>query len=323
MIVLKWITKNLIPILCLLVIGFVFFHVEEISNKISIALEKNPRVIVAEANTYKKKDDFLFVQNTQDFIPLSYNDLLNIYYTITNSGFKTFTFYCPSEYKDCTKDVERISDDPETLTYINNFVHPYNSFSNIQTVISESGEINITINYLYSDEEIQTINQKVEEIYNRVTTKDMKDYDKIKAIHDYIVDHSKYDIERNNDENSKFISYKAYGPLIEGYATCSGYTDAMALFLEKMGIKNFKVATELMQEDISGHVWNAVLLDNKWLHLDLTWDDPVSDDGKDYLQHKYFLISSSELKEADSGEVIVKEHIFSERIYPELKKSNA
>ena len=90
---------------------------------------------------------------------------------------------------------------------------------------------------------------------------------------------------------------------------------------EKFGIKNFKVATELMQEDISGHVWNAVYLDGKWLHLDLTWDDPVSDDGKDYLQRKYFLINSSELEEADKGEVIVKEHIFSQRIYPELKNN--
>lgn len=322
-ILLKLIKRNIVPIVCILFLAFVFYHVEEISTKIAKALEKNPEVSVPDANTYKKVEDFIFVQNTNDFIPLSYNDILNIYYTITNSGYKTFTFYCPSEYKECTKDVETISNDPETLTYINNFVHPFNSFSNIQTIISESGEINININYLYTEEEKEVVTKKVNEIYNQVITNDMSDYDKIKAIHDYIVDHSKYDVERNDKDDSKYISYKAYGPLIEGYATCSGYTDAMALFLEKMGIKNFKVATELMQKDISGHVWNAIFLDNKWLHLDLTWDDPVSDDGKDYLQHKYFLISSKELEEADKGEVVVTEHIFSERIYPELKKSNA
>lgn len=320
----KLIKKNIIPILCLLIIGFVFYNMDEISNRISESLEKNPRVIVAEANSYKKNNDFIYVQNTNDFIPLSYNDLLNIYYTITNSGYETFTFYCPSEYKDCTKDVEKISDDPETLSYINNFVHPYNSFSNIRTVISESGEINITINYLYTDKEIKTINQKVNEIYKEVIKKDMDNYEKIKAIHDYIIDHTKYDVERNNDEESEYNSYKAYGPLIEGYATCSGYTDAMALFLEKMNISNFKVATELMQEDISGHIWNAVYLDGKWLHLDLTWDDPVDDpetgEGKDYLQHTYFLITSKELEEADKGDIVIKDHIFSERIYPELKK---
>ena len=128
-------------------------------------------------------------------------------------------------------------------------------------------------------------------------------------------------MERNKEDVSKYNSYKAYGPLLEGYATCNGYTDAMALFLTKMGIKNFKVATELMQEDISGHVWNAVYLDGKWVHLDLTWDDPVSDDGKDYLQHKYFLISTEELEKADAGEVLVKDHLFNSRVYPELKKA--
>lgn len=319
----KLIKKNSIPLICILVLGFVLYNLDVITNKITIALERNPNVVMPNSNSYKKSDDFVFVQNTADFLPLSYSDILNIYYTITNSGFETFTFYCPSEYKNCTKDVEKISDDPETLTYINNFVHPYNSFSNIQTIISETGEINITIHYLYTEEEIKAIDEKVNQIYNQVITNSMDDYDKIKAIHDYIIDHTKYDIERNNDESSKYLSYKAYGPLIEGYATCSGYTDAMALFLEKMKIKNFKVATELIQEDISGHVWNAVLLDNKWLHLDLTWDDPVSESGKDYLQHKYFLITSADLEKTDNGEIVVKEHIFNERIYPELKKSNA
>ena len=61
---LKLIKRTLIPLLCILAIAFVFLHVEEISNKISVALEKNPEVIVANANTYKKTDNFLFVQNT-------------------------------------------------------------------------------------------------------------------------------------------------------------------------------------------------------------------------------------------------------------------
>ncbi len=316
----KLIKKNLFLIICIIILGLCLYYVDDISNYISRSLEKNPSVIAPNGNTYKRNLDFIYVQNTNDFIPLSYNDILNIYYTITNSGLKNFTFYCPSEYKKCTDDVSTISNNQEILSYINNFVHPFNSFSNIQTTIYESGEVNITINYLYTEDEIIKINEKVDEIYNNLIINNMNDYDKIKTIHDYIIDNTKYDVERNNnEEESKYNSYKAYGPLIEGYATCSGYTDAMALFLEKMNIKNFKVATELMQEDISGHVWNAVFVDNKWLHLDLTWDDPVSEDGKDYLQHKYFLITSEELTKTDSeGDVVVKDHIFNKRIYPEL-----
>ncbi len=319
---LKFIKNNIIAIICSILIFYVALNINQITNQISQLLDKNPKIILPSSNSYKKEDDFLYVQNTNDFIPLSYNDILNIYYTITNSGIKEFTFYCPNEYTSCLEDVQSISNDPEILTNINNFVHPYNGFSNIQTVISESGEVNINISYLYSEEEINQINQVVDQIYNTVITEEMNDYDKIKALHDYIINHSKYDVERNNNNNSPYLSYKAYGPLIEGYATCNGYTDAMAIFLEKMNIKNYKIATELMQEDVSGHVWNAVFVNGKWFHLDLTWDDPVSDNGKDYLQHKYFLISSEDLTKADQGDVIIKEHIFNQSVYPEMKNSN-
>lgn len=317
----KFIKRNFFAIICSLLVLFVAFNMDVITDKIAKALEKNPNIANPSSNAYKKDDDFLFVQNSVDYVPLSYNDLLNIFYTITNNGYEKFTFYCPSEYKSCLDDVAMISNDPEILTYINNFVHPYNSFENIQTIISESGEINVTINYLYTEEEITLINQKVDELYTSIIKDEMDDYDKIKAIHDYIINNSKYDVERNTNNSSNYLSYKAYGPLIQGYATCSGYTDAMAIFLEKMNIKNFKIATELIQEDASGHVWNALYLNNEWVHLDLTWDDPVSDDGKNYLQHKYFLISTQKLEDADKGEVIVKEHIFNKSIYPEMKKS--
>lgn len=96
----------------------------------------------------------------------------------------------------------------------------------------------------------------------------------------------------------------------------------MALFLNKMGYTNYKVATTNETEDkTSGHVWNAVFLDGEWLHLDLTWDDPVSSDGKDYLYHKYFLISTDELITADSN-ITSKEHDFDKSIYTELKTSS-
>ncbi len=316
--ILKFLKNNLVAICCSIIIFLVAFHIDDISTKIASSLEKNPEVVLTTPNDYKKDDDYIYVQNTEDFVPLSYQDILNIYYTITNSGYKSFTFYCPSEYTNCLDDISSISNDPEILTNINNFVHPYNSFSNIQTIIAESGEININVNYLYTEQEINVLNKKVNNIYNSLIKNDMTDYEKIKAIHDYIINNSKYDVERNDNKDSKYLSYKAYGPLIQGYATCSGYTDAMAIFLEKMGIKNFKIATELMQEDISGHVWNALYLDGNWVNLDLTWDDPVSDDGQDYLQHKYFLISTEELIKADAGNVEVKDHLFSKRTYPEV-----
>ncbi len=322
----KIIKNCIVPFFCLVAIGFVFLNVNTIANYIATTLEKNPEIHLPEGNAYHKEDDFLYVQNTRDFVPLSYNDLLNIYYTILNNGYENFTFYCPSEYKDCTKDVTEISNNPETLSYISNFVHPFNSFSDdpnlpTTTEIYESGEINIKVHYLYTEEEKKQLNEKVDEIIEKNITDKMTLREKIKTIHDYIINHTKYDTnEKYPSDNSK-----ATGPLLYGYATCSGYTDAMALFLERFGVKNFKVATKFISDDTQGHIWNAVFLDGKWLHLDLTWDDPVDtskseSERTDYLENTYFLATSEELEEKDKGEVVIKDHLFSQRIYPELKK---
>lgn len=315
------IKKLFIPILCLFILLFVLLNANNWSDFLTNYTINDPEVYIPKANSYVKEEDFLFVQNIENFMPFSKGDLKNIYYTIVNNGWKEFTFYCPSEYVECLEDVKEISNDQDLLTHLNNYVHPYNGFSNVKTVISETGDITVSINYFYSDEQIKAINKKIDEIYKNIITNDMDTYTKILTIHDYIINNTKYDIERNNNGNSIYHSYIAYGPLLEGYATCNGYTDAMALFLEKMNIPNFKVAmTPEKNSDTEGHVWNAVYLNNQWFHLDLTWDDPVSNDGTDYLQHKYFLITTSQLEEADtSGEVIVTEHQFKKNIYPELK----
>lgn len=59
-------------------------------------------------------------------------------------------------------------------------------------------------------------------------------------------------------------------------------------------------------------------INGEWLHLDLTWDDPVSSDGKDYLYHKYFLIDTEELITADAN-ITSEDHVFDKTIYSELK----
>ena len=89
------------------------------------------------------------------------------------------------------------------------------------------------------------------------------------------------------------------------------------LFLE-LNLKNYKIAIA-PNNTKTGHVWNAVYLDNNWLHLDLTWDDPISTDGKDYLYHKYFLVDNDGLADADQGEVNIDSHNFKTSVYLEFK----
>lgn len=312
--------KLIIPIICIILIAITVVFLNPLTDTFAEIVSSEPELIIKENNNYTKNIDYLYVQRTDDYIPYSYQDLLNIYYSVINNGWDQFTFYCPEEYTKCLNDVSQISSDELILTHLNNYVHPFNSFTNVKTSINENGEINLTIEYLYTDAEITAINTKADEILATILTNEMNDYEKIKTIHDYIVNNVKYDIERNEENDSKYNSYTAYGPLFEGYATCNGYTDLMAIFLTKSGFNNFKVATtpDEISYSTTGHIWNAVYLNDEWLHIDLTWDDPVSSDGKDYLFHTYFLVSTEAMKEADQGETVIEEHNFNPLFYLEF-----
>ena len=312
--------KLIIPIICIILIAITVVFLNPLTDTFAEIVSSEPELIIKENNNYTKNIDYLYVQRTDDYIPYSYQDLLNIYYSVINNGWDQFTFYCPEEYTKCLNDVSQISSDELILTHLNNYVHPFNSFTNVKTSINENGEINLTIEYLYTDAEMTAINTKADEILATILTNEMNDYEKIKTIHDYIVNNVKYDIERNEENDSKYNSYTAYGPLFEGYATCNGYTDLMAIFLTKIGFNNFKVATtpDEISYSTTGHIWNAVYLNDEWLHIDLTWDDPVSSDGKDYLFHTYFLVSTEAMKEADQGETVIEEHNFNPLFYLEF-----
>ena len=196
----------------------------------------------------------------------------------------------------------------------------FNNFTNVKSSISDSGEINLKVFYLYDSEKIKEIDTKTDEILKSLIKDNMNDTKKIRTIHDYIINNTKYDVERNLTGNSKYESFNAYGPLFQGYATCNGYTDLMAIFLTKMGFDNYKIATtpDEISYSATGHIWNAVKVNDEWLHLDLTWDDPVSNDGKDYLFHTYFLKTTEEVKDADDGETVIEEHNFNSLYYLEF-----
>ncbi len=312
--------KYIIPFICYMLILVILLNVGTITDFLAKTISNKPVLTVNKGNEYTKDYDFLYIKNSKDYIPYSYKDLLEIIYSVINQGWDEFTFYCPSEYTDCIDDIADITKDELTLTHINNFVHPYNSFDSIKTSITESGEITITIVYLYSQEEINEINEYVNNLINELYKKDDNDYENLKRFHDYIINNTKYDVTRNDTKESPYKSFSAYGIVHDGYATCNGYADLMSIILSKLNYENYKIATtkEEISYESNGHVWNAVKIDDKWLHIDLTWDDPVSSDGKDYLYHKYFLVNTEELNKADSGNVKVEEHNFNTTIYQEF-----
>ena len=272
-------------------------------------LKENKVVTIGEKNEYYRDYDFTFVKNTNNFSPSNYQDILDIYYTVINAGKSNFTFYCPKEYTSCIDDIKTLANDQNTLSDINNYVHPYNGFSHIESEYDSLGRVTINIVKNYTKEDINLINKKIDELMPQLTSNYNSLETNIKNVHDYIINNARYDSARSDNNVLTYKSDTAYGPLFQGYAICGGYTDLMQLFLERLNVKNFRVSSD-------NHIWNVLYINNTWKHLDLTWDDPVASDGKDYLEYNYFLIDTNQLLTLEQTQ-----HNFNLEHYTELKNA--
>lgn len=256
------------------------------------------------SNDYTKKDYTNYVSYTDSLTAHNKQELLNIYYSAVNSGFDRLTFYCDSSYRSCGDDINNLNNDEEYFPFINQLVNVYNTYSTIESTYSSNLRVDINIIKKYSEEEIKRTNTRIDELINILEINNYPDVkDKIKVFHDYIANVSKYDEKMAETLESEYNSDKTIGPLFEGKAICSGYSDVMSVFLDKLGLENVRIATE-------EHVWNAVLIDGVWYHIDLTWDDPVVLSGEDIIQYDYFMITTSELLNKEDNE-----HNFNREIF--------
>lgn len=288
-----------------LVLGIFLLSVITYCNFTDTNLFDKREEIVLKENEYYLDRDFEFVQNYDDEVH-NYTELLNYIYHVVNTGSKEGTGYCVREYKNCAKDLEEIGNNKELLSTINNFVHPYNSFSSIIFTYNNKGEFDIKVNKIYSEENIVKINEVVDRVIKENIVDTMTTTQKLKIIHDYIIDNTKYDtLKSKNINDMTYKSNTAIGVLLEGYGICSGYSDAMGIFLDKLGIDNYKISNDT-------HIWNLVKVNNKWLHIDLTWDDPIYEQNLN--RDTYFLITTAELEKLNDNTHSFNKTVFKEAV---------
>ena len=107
--------------------------------------------IEIKKNNYALNKDYQFVQITDDFVAKDYQHLLNIIYTILDSGSDEFYFYCDENYRSCLTDLDTLipaNKDKgyyDVLADINNLVHPYNSYQKLTVIMNNYGKILIKI----------------------------------------------------------------------------------------------------------------------------------------------------------------------------------
>lgn len=302
-------TKRLFNVLISLILLFgvylFFINYDKAMNKINRFLDKISGfevVIPKEQTKNNRKYNFKVLKETNNFEPKNIDDIKSIYYTVLNEGWDEFTFYCRSDYEGCADDVRKVADDSEYISLINNYVSPLNSYKKYNTLVTDDKEIYLSIDKVYdknkSDYLINYFNKLIENLKinkNNITVED------IKKIHHYLINNISYDDDYTTTENES--STTAYGAITTKKAICGGYTDAFAIAMDLLNVPNFKVSSK-------EHIWNVIYFNNKWYHIDVTWDD--DEINKNNITN-FFMISTETLLKKDKSE-----HNFNISLYKEL-----
>ena len=176
-------------------------------------------------------------------------------------------------------DDKRTSSDYDYLRYKTNSIYAHIvGFGNVLTVTYE-------FEYNETAKETLQVDETIKKLFEKWELNNKTDYEKIKKIHDYIIQNASYDTDTEN--------YSAYDNLINKRSTCQGYMSIAYKMFTEAGIP-CRIITGTGNKD--SHGWNIVQLDGKWYNVDCTWEDPLTSDGKSISTYDYFLKSDKDFK---------------------------
>ena len=140
-----------------------------------------------------------------------------------------------------------------------------------------------------NDKEYETL-IAAKKVIDELITYDMTDYDKAKAVHDYVVRNNVY-----NDNSLNALGYSSlddsspYGVLINHTSVCKGYATAFQLLCNLCGIE-CELITEYEGKEIH-HQYDRLKLDGSWYYVDPTWDDKDDDEYR----YQYFCLTREQM----------------------------
>lgn len=120
-----------------------------------------------------------------------------------------------------------------------------------------------------TDEKDQFILEEASKTVKELIKDDMTDFEKEKAIYDFIFEQSRFD-EGNLSPIPHMADNSAnpYGVLHDHTAICVGNATTFKLFMDMIGI-DCKIIHSTEEGE---HAWNMVKIDGDWYHVDVTFD---------------------------------------------------
>ena len=131
----------------------------------------------------------------------------------------------------------------------------------------------ITLAYYTTAAQETEMTAAVALLLNQLDVEEKTDYEKVKAVYDYICANITYDYEHLED-TEYYLQFSAYAALVNKTAVCQGYAQLFYRLMLELGV-DCRVITGIGGDDVSGygpHAWNIVELDGLYYNVDSTWD---------------------------------------------------
>ncbi len=125
------------------------------------------------------------------------------------------------------------------------------------------------------------VDQEVQYAVDNYIEDGMNDYQKIRALYNYVAQKVEYTSGDTSDSEYHCIN----SIFLCDSTVCEGYALGMSLLLDKVGIQNCPVSG-------GNHAWDIVKINDIWLQIDATWDD-----RGDYTSKLYFLRTNAEYED--------------------------
>lgn len=133
------------------------------------------------------------------------------------------------------------------------------------------------------EQEAAELKEQADKVVQKISEKKGK-YKQIKAIYDYIIDHTEYMENSQYDQDIRSV-------LLYQKSVCSGYAKTFQYLCKRLGIACTTVNGYSIEQGSTKipHSWNLLCLKDQYYWVDVTWGDSRDTTQKAYVNYRYFM----------------------------------
>ena len=206
---------------------------------------------------------------------------------IANKLEQRLSSFTITNYLDASLSGEALKNEITKLYFNTLYDYPEDTYFVATSVGYGSSGQNLYFEPVYLPVNTAAYTAAVDAAYTACISQGMTDLEKVISAHDWLVTNCQYDpyigtggkyiASDGTVYNDEPAVYTSYGAFVNHNVVCQGYALAFKVLMDRAGIPCCYVKSDAMN-----HAWNMVQLDGNWYHVDVTWDDSLYSDIRDY-----------------------------------------